>query len=208
MAADSPWPVIHAERQALIDDLKDLDAASWASPSLCSHWSVRDVFGHITATARLNPPRFVANLAKAGFRFQRMSATDIARETAGSTADQLAALTQLVGASTAPPGPVDAMLGEIIVHTQDIRRPLGIPHDYPIAAVTRVADFFAGSNLLIGGKSRVAGVTLKATDTDWSRGSGPQVSGPALSLVLAITGRTAALADLSGPGVDLLRARG
>jgi uncharacterized protein (TIGR03083 family) len=208
MAAESPWPTIHAERRALIEDLRDLDPAAWSSPSLCSQWSVRDVVGHITATARLNPPKFVANLAKAGFRFHRMTATDIARETAGNTADQLAALTELADASTSPPGPVDAMLGEIIVHTQDIRRPLGIAHEYPIAAVTRVADFFAGSNVLIGGKSRAAGVTLKATDADWSRGSGPEVSGPALSLVLAITGRTAALADLTGPGVDLLTARG
>ena len=208
MAAESPWPTIHAERQALINDLRQLDPAGWASPSLCSQWSVRDVFGHITATARLRPPTFVANLAKAGFRFQRMAATDVARETAMSTSDQLAALTGLVDASTAPPGPIDAMLGEIIVHSQDIRRPLGIAHEYPVGAVTRAADFFAGSNLLIGGKNRVAGVTLVADDTDWSRGSGPQVTGPALSLLMAITGRTPALADLDGPGVDLLKARG
>ena len=207
MAADSPWPTIHAERQALINDLRDLDLAGWSTPSLCAQWSVRDVFGHITATARLTPPKFLINFAKAGFRFTAMSATDVARETAGGTGDQIAALAALVDASTGPPGPVDAMLGEIIVHTQDIRRPLGIVHQYPISAVTRAADFFAGSNLLIGGKNRVAGVTLEATDADWSRGSGPTVSGPALSLVLAITGRAAALADLEGPGVDLLRSR-
>jgi len=207
MPASSPWPTIHVERQALIDDLNDLDAQGWATASLCSRWSVRDVFGHITATARLTPPKFAANLAKAGFRFSKMTAADIARETAGSTSDQLAALTGLVDASTGPPGPVDAMLGEIIVHTQDIRRPLGIAHEYPIDAVTRVADFFAGSNLLIGGKDRVSGVRLVATDAEWSRGSGPEVCGPALSLALAITGRKAALADLSGPGVELLAAR-
>ncbi len=34
------------------------------------------------------------------------------------------------------------------------------------------------------------------------------VSGPALSLVLAITGRPAALADLSGDGLAMLRSRG
>jgi len=33
------------------------------------------------------------------------------------------------------------------------------------------------------------------------------VSGPALSLVLAITGRSAALADLSGDGLATLRSR-
>jgi hypothetical protein len=74
-------------------------------------------------------------------------------------------------------------------------------------AVVAVADFYKGSNLLIGAKKRIEGVTLKATDTDWSHGSGPEASGPMLSLVMAMTGRRAALDDLAGPGVDTLRRR-
>jgi hypothetical protein len=99
------------------------------------------------------------------------------------------------------------MLGEAIVHGEDIRRPLGISRAYPMEAVIRVADFFKKSNLLIGSKNRIAGVTLRATDTHWSTGSGPEVSGPMTSLLLAMTGRSAALADLSGDGLDTLRAR-
>ena len=71
----------------------------------------------------------------------------------------------------------------------------------------QVAEFYAGSNVLIGGKRRVEGVTLQATDTDWSHGSGPLVSGPVMALVLATTGRTAALDQLTGPGVGVLRSR-
>jgi hypothetical protein len=73
--------------------------------------------------------------------------------------------------------------------------------------VTKVTDFYAGSNVLIGGKNRVAGLTLRATDTDWSRGSGPVVAGPARALMLATAGRKVALDELSGPGVETLRAR-
>ena len=68
---------------------------------------------------------------------------------------------------------MDTMLGEMIVHAEDIRRPLGIKHAYPVAAVTRTAQFFTGSNLLIGAKRRITGLTLRATDTDWSHGTGP-----------------------------------
>jgi hypothetical protein len=68
-------------------------------------------------------------------------------------------------------------------------------------------DFNTGSNLLIGSKRRIAGLTVKATDLDWSTGSGPAVTGPALSPLLAMTGRSAALADLSGEGVATLRSR-
>jgi hypothetical protein len=82
------------------------------------------------------------------------------------------------------------------VHAEDIRRPLGITHTYPVAALSRVAAFYRGSNLLIGGKNRVAGLTLHATDTDWTAGTGPHVNGPILALVHATTGRAAALDHL------------
>ena len=92
-------------------------------------------------------------------------------------------------------------LGEVIVHNEDIRRPLGMPHAYPTEWVTRVIEFYRGSNVLIGGKRRTAGLTLRATDTDWSHGSGPAVEGPAMSLLMATSGRSVALDDLTGEGI-------
>jgi hypothetical protein len=73
--------------------------------------------------------------------------------------------------------------------------------------VVRVADFYKRSNLLIGSKRRIAGLTLLATDAEWSHGTGPEVAGPVLSLVMAMTGRMLALDDLTGDGVATLRSR-
>ena len=207
MSKPSPWPVVHAERQALVDDLSTLDEAQWATPSLCGHWSVHQALGHMVATNKITPAGFFTGLAKNGFRFESMSANSIAAETSGSPAQTLASFRERVKATTHPPGPSDTMLGETIVHAEDIRRPLGIAHAYPVDAVTRVADFYASSNLMIGGKKRIAGLRLRADDADWSHGEGPEVSGPALSLLMAISGRKAVLTDLSGPGVDTLRSR-
>jgi uncharacterized protein (TIGR03083 family) len=207
MATSTTWPAIHAERGALADDLASLSDAQWRTPSLCTDWTVRDVVGHLTATAKMTTPSFFAKFAGAGFRFGTMTARDIARETGGTPADGLAEFRSVVDRTSSPPGPVDTWLGEVIVHGEDIRRPLAIQHDYPVDALVRVADFYKGSNLLIGAKNRIAGLTLTATDTDWSTGSGPEVRGPMLALVLAMTGRSAALSDLSGDGLDTLRAR-
>jgi hypothetical protein len=99
------------------------------------------------------------------------------------------------------------MLGETIVHAEDIRNPLGIHHAYPIDAVVQAADFFTGSNLIIGAKRRISGLTLRATDTNWSHGSWSEVSGPLLALVMAMTGRKAVAGALSGQGVSALQAR-
>jgi len=73
--------------------------------------------------------------------------------------------------------------------------------------VVKVLDFFKGSNTLIGSKDRIAGLTLKATDADWTHGAGPLVEGPAVSLLMAMTGRKAHLDDLQGDGLATLRSR-
>lgn len=208
MTGSSPWPLIHEERRALLADVDGLTDAQWATPSLCPGWTVRDAFGHLTSTARMTPGRFVGHLASAGFRFHVMSAKDLAAETAGPPTRTVEQFRTLLDATTHPPGPIDAMVGEVVVHSEDIRRPLGIGRAYPPAAVTRAADFFAASNLLIGTKKRIAGLTLRATDVDWTIGSGPEVSGPVLSLLMAMTGRKAALDDLVGEGLATLAARG
>jgi hypothetical protein len=74
-------------------------------------------------------------------------------------------------------------------------------------AVILCLNFFKGSNLIIGAKKRVSGLALKTTDASWANGTGPEVSGPAVSMLLAMCGREAALGDLSGDGVATLRGR-
>jgi len=207
MASKSPWPTIHAERKALAADLESLTDKQWATPSLCTGWSVRQVLAHMTATAETTPLNFLPKLAATGFKFNKLSEKDIARRTKGSPADTLARFKSRITSSKHPPGPADSWLGETIVHSEDIRRPLKIKHSYPEDALKRVADFYRKSNLIVGGKSRVAGLALRASDADWSAGSGAEVSGPLLSIILATVGRTAGLKELTGDGVATLTSR-
>lgn len=207
MASTDIWETIHSERKSLAADLQGLSDEQWATRSLCSDWSVRDVLAHMTATAQITPASFFPKLIGSGFSFNRLQAKDIARVKGDSPAATLRNFEAVLTSTKRPPGPIDTMLGEVVIHSQDIRRPLGIGHDYPVDKVAQVAEFFKGSNLLIGAKRRIAGLKLKATDADWSTGDGPEVSGPVASLVMAMTGRTAALDDLSGEGVATLRSR-
>lgn len=207
MATNNPWPLIHAEREALIADLAALTGEQWATQSLCANWTVRDVLGHMIATAKMTPPKFFISMAAAGFRFNNMTAKGVAAEATANPADGLSNFRSHAKDTTHPPGPVEAMLGEAVIHPADIRTPLGIAHEYPEEALIRVADFYKASNLIVGAKQRIEGLTLRATDTGWSTGSGPEVTGPHLSLILAMTGRSSALADLSGEGVATLRSR-
>ena len=100
-----------------------------------------------------------------------------------------------------------AMLGEIVVHGEDIRRPLGLAHRSPSR---RWSQWRTPGRTRISSsapKRRIAGLQLRATDTDWSHGVGPEVVGPLQSLVVAMTGRKGSHADLSGEGRPTLSAR-
>jgi|BarGraNGADG00212_1021973.scaffolds.fasta_scaffold34739_2 uncharacterized protein (TIGR03083 family) len=207
VAVKEQWTLIHSEREALAADPTGLDTARWQTPSLCDQWTVREVLAHMTATAAMTPARFLGKFLSSGLNFTSMASKGVAGELGDSPAQTLARFKAQAASTTSPPGPTDSWVGETIIHAEDIRRPLGITHTYAPAAVLRVADFYKGSNTLIGAKNRIAGVTLRATDTDWSHGSGPEVTGPLLSLVMAMTGRKVALDDLQGQGLEVLRAR-
>ena len=202
----STWDLIHAERRQLIEDLQPVTADQWRTISLCPKWTVHQTLGHVVALTKQTPLKLFGKFAASGFRFNVMADKDVAAQTSGTPAQTLAELRTHVDDTTSPPGPVDSWIGEMVVHGQDIRRPLGITYSPPVTTTRQVADFYKNSNLLIGSKNRIAGVRVVATDTDWSHGSGPEVSGPILSLVLAMTGRRVALSDLTGDGVEPLAA--
>jgi uncharacterized protein (TIGR03083 family) len=136
-----------------------------------------------------------------------MVAKQAKAEAAASPAEMIARYKETVNKTNHPPGPTVAMLGEVIVHGEDVRRPLGISGEHSPDALKTVADFYMKSNLLIGAKKRSAGLEVKASDIDWSNGSGPEVTGPAIALLVTLTGRRGAEGELSGPGVSTLIGR-
>lgn len=201
------WATIADERGALADDLAGVSGDRWATQSLCPDWTVHDALAHMTSTAHVTPGAFFLGLVGSGFNFEKFSRKGIERWRGDSPAQTLQNFREVQHSRQHPPGPSTTWLGETIVHAEDIRRPLGIRHAYPPDALRQVLDFYKGSNALIGTKRRIDGVTLRATDTDWEHGSGPEARGPMLSLLLAGTGRRAALDDLAGEGVTVLAAR-
>lgn len=102
-----------------------------------------------------------------------------------------------------PPRSVKSLM-HVLIHGQDICRPLGITRDLPEAHLLPVADFVKDDRLIFGAKKRIAGCKLTATDMDWSHGSGPEVTGPGEALVMMMAGRLVALDDLAGKGKSAL----
>jgi uncharacterized protein (TIGR03083 family) len=207
MESDEIWRHIHTERSALADTWSGLSSDQWAASSWCTGWSVKEAAGHVLAAAEQTPPNFFKALTVAGFRFDVFTERDATRLGSLSPDELIHRLRVRTTTKNHPPAPIVAMLGEVVVHGEDIRRPLGLPHQTAEAALVAVADNYKNTNLLIGSKRRIAGLRLRATDSEWACGNGPEVSGPLASLVLAMAGRKGALADLGGDGLRVLSER-
>jgi len=201
------WKLIHSERATLVDTLEGLSPEQWATPSLCTGWSVQDAAGHVLAGAEQTPVGFIGGLATSGFRFNTMMDRHAKRLGALSPTEIVARLRARTTTTNHPPAPVAAMLGEVVVHGEDIRRPLGLVAQPAPAAIVACLEMYKSTNFPVGAKTRIAGLRLVASDTDWSHGAGPEVTGPALSLLMVMTGRAAGLDGLSGDGVRTLSAR-
>jgi uncharacterized protein (TIGR03083 family) len=67
------WRMIKDERASLVSALAALPEDDWDKRSLCAAWTVRDVVGHMIATANMTPPKFFAKLTGAGFNFQKLT---------------------------------------------------------------------------------------------------------------------------------------
>jgi uncharacterized protein (TIGR03083 family) len=201
------WPAAHAERAALAEDLKGLTNAQWAQPSLCRRWAIEDVVAHLTAAASVGPVRWFASVLGARFNFDVHNDRRLAEHRGATPAETLDQFRRVIGSTTSAPGPAAAWLGEVIVHAQDIRRPLGLAHTPSVDAVTAVASFYARRNFAVPTRKAIEGLRVEATDGPFAAGSGPLVRGTTLALTMAMAGRGAYCDDLTGPGVQTLRAR-
>ena len=202
------WPMVHVERRALIDDLAKLDDTQWTWPSLCDGWTVHDVVAHIVDSALTTRLGFVLDMARARFDFDRQNADGVERALGTTPRQTLERLRRAASRTSTPPAPIDTRIVEAVVHGEDIRRAVGLTRSYPREAVVRSLRQQARTSESFGGAKELVGrIRLEATDLDLSIGDGPEVSGPALALLLVISGRRTALAELHGPGVALLDPR-
>jgi uncharacterized protein (TIGR03083 family) len=207
MPATDLMPMVHKERQMLADFLETLTPEQWQAPTWCAKWNVQQVTGHVIAASRITAPHFIKMMVTNGFSFDKFVEKDLEKYAAGTPKDVMARYSDIITSNRKPPGPAYVGLGEVMLHGDDIRRALGAASEHPAEHLAALAPLYVKTGKPLNGKVRSAGLKLRATDIDWTHGDGPEVAGPAMSILQAVTGRKQALADLEGPGVETLRGR-
>lgn len=202
------FAAVAAQRRQIATLIDGLDDAQLATPSLCVGWDVKTVAAHLVSVFA---DSFWVFMRMAVRRSSMARAIDeLARRRAQLPAAEIVAtLRGCADYPLSPPlfGPLDP-LADILVHCGDIRIPLSLPFEPEPELAALALDFLTGpwpfGFVPLG---RVWGISLRGTDIDRSWGKGAEVRGPVAALMMAVSGRTALLHLLDGPGLPLLHQR-
>jgi uncharacterized protein (TIGR03083 family) len=202
------WSAVRTLRLRIADLLESLGTTEWDAPSLCRGWRVRDVAGHVAVVPIITTWRMMSTAPRAGFNPNRIN-TLIATQEGSRPVDEIVALLRQRAGQRGTAKTLDPRnsLFDVIVHSQDIAMPLDRDFPVPVALTHRGLQRVWAMGWPFNAKKRLGAFSIRATDTDWGVGTGPEVSGTALALLLLLTGRTdAAARDLRGAGVQALKA--
>jgi uncharacterized protein (TIGR03083 family) len=204
MDSDELWATVDAQRTSLADLLAGLTPEEWATPSWCVGWRVRDVAAHL-ALAQVPLAVALPAFLRARGSFDRMVHDTAVARAAAPPEELVEAIRAMVGSRrhVAVVSEVEPLL-DVLVHGQDIARPLGRERPVPPAAAATAATRAWRMGWPFWARRRLRGTSLAATDSDWRVGSGAVVLGTTGDLLLLVTGRRQVLPQLSGPGVALL----
>lgn len=204
MEENAYWTAVTDLRLRVADLLGSLEPDEWQAASLCDGWRVRDVAGHVACVPTITTWELLAAAPRGRFDMNRINADVGRRYGALPTAELVARIRAHAGTRrTAKVLDTRNGLFDIIVHSQDIALPLGrtfdVDPDLTAQGLRRVWEM----GMPFHARKKLAGLRLRATDADLTLGSGAEVYGPALALLLYATGRSdVALPDLAGDGIS------
>jgi uncharacterized protein (TIGR03083 family) len=209
------WRLVFEERDDILDFFRDLTPDQWEMPSLCQGWRIKDVAVHLLVDEPVLRGMFMRALpllAREGFSVDRVNSRWVDQNRGRSPASIVESFQQdsvkgvgVIGHLLGP----DVALRALVIHHQDMRRPLHLARRVPAERLVAALDALLTwkGNISIGSRSRAKGLRLRAVDVAWSHGAGPEVIGPGEAIVLALAGRPVALGDLQGEGKAVLAKR-
>lgn len=210
MSRADRWEELASARMRLSGQIATLDPEDWGRPSRCRGWLVRDVLGHLVHMAEATTRSMIRDLRESGGGDRDRGFLLCAQRIGQQPVPELCERLRASAASRYNHMPVVA-LSEVLVHGDDMLRPLGVVLDCEPSTAVRVLGHLAriyrlAARVAYHGRAH-GGVRLVGTDVAWASGRGPEVTGSALDLMALLTNRAGALDQLQGPGVQKLADR-
>lgn len=200
------WDVAAKARLDFADVLEGLSDDQLKASTYCEQWNALEVGGHVVSFIEMSLPTMMFSMAKAGFNIDKAWAANGRKYAAQGAAEIVRKIRANPGKKSAVKAfPAELTVADVAVHTQDVRRPLGIEGDLDPEVVRVALDMCTvhDKRKLFVPPKDIEGLRLEATDLDWSWGSGDVVSGTGEAILLAINRRDSR-SELTGDGVAKL----
>ncbi len=200
------WELAGKTRSDFADMIESLDESQLAASTYCEAWTAKQVAGHIVSFVEMSLPTMMVSMAKGGFNADKAWVANAIKYADQPVADIVRKIRENAQKPSAIKSfPAELTTTDVVIHTQDVRRPLGLDGVPSADAVRTALDFctvHAKAKMMVDPK-HIEGLRLEATDMDWSWGDGDLVSGPAEAILLGIN-RRPVHDDLDGEGVARL----
>jgi uncharacterized protein (TIGR03083 family) len=150
---------------------------------LCRGWRVRDVAGHLAWVPTITTWEMMSVAPRAGFNPNRVN-TLLALRHGSGPADQIISRIRDHAGERRTAKVLDARnsLFDAMVHSTDVAIPLGRDFPVPVGFTREGLQRVWAMGWPFSARRKLTGLRLRATDTDWTVGTGPEVAGAALSL--------------------------
>lgn len=201
---ESTWSLAAKARTDFADVFDGLTDEQLAADTLCEGWTPLDIGGHLVSFVEISLPALMLSMAKAGFDADKAFVAN-AKKYAAMGPTEISRSLRANANKTAPMKsfPAGLTVVDAAVHTQDIRRPLGLDGALDPEVVEASLDFCTShkQGKMHVDPAHISGLRLVATDLDWAWGTGAEVHGTGEALLLAINRRDTK-AELEGDGVN------
>jgi uncharacterized protein (TIGR03083 family) len=211
MESEEVFRASATDRLAFADLLADLSPEQLSMPSLCGRWDIATVGAHLGSAITTRIPVFAVKLIRHRGNFDRANDATARKAAKRGIAATIETIRCNANSRFTPPGTGPrAPLTDVLVHTGDVARPLGLPHTAPDDHVRTALEFLDGPRTIgFVRPGSLDGLRFVADDlgTETGDAAGEDLHGRGIDLMMAICGRSNALDDLQGPGVATLRSR-
>jgi uncharacterized protein (TIGR03083 family) len=157
---------IAEERRQVADLVESLTPEQLDTPSLCGAWTVRQVAGHLLSAIAKPVTPLLPLMVRSGFRLHRANARLAVLMAERPPAEMARGLRDNAENPFRPPiVGYPGQLTDLQVHGQDMRRPLGLPHELRPERLRVSLEFLTGGRALgFTPRRRLVGLRFEATD--------------------------------------------
>ncbi|KSU66482.1 maleylpyruvate isomerase family mycothiol-dependent enzyme [Arthrobacter sp. NIO-1057] len=201
------WELVSSERTPLLGVLENFTEDQWHMWTLSEQWQARDVVAHLTSAGSTGVVAWLVNMFGSALNVDRHNQMLLEKYLGDNDQMTLENFRHSQNLRIAPLNSAGALLGELVVHGQDIAVPCAVEYKPSANAVMEVAKFFVTKDFAVNSKKLVKGLKLSSNDQPFVHGHGPEIRGQLLDLVMVMARRKDNLARLEGAGTEILAAR-